>query len=104
LAPLCCSFLPGAASLLRFVGSESQRPFAIVIVGGFIVDFAMRPLLLPTVYLWFGRPGDKLPSPERPSKITEQWQPPDKLRRMRVTHPGTHIMVGAENGGRSETE
>jgi cobalt-zinc-cadmium resistance protein CzcA len=52
--------LPAAAS--HAIGSDSQRPFAIVIVGGLIVDLLMSTLLLPTFYAWWARPGDRLPS------------------------------------------
>jgi cobalt-zinc-cadmium resistance protein CzcA len=31
---------------------------AIVIVGGLVVDLVMSFYLLPTLYLWFARPGD----------------------------------------------
>lgn len=52
------------ASLSHDIGSDSQRPFAIVIVGGLIVDLLISVMLLPTLYVWFARPGDKLPGAE----------------------------------------
>ena len=52
------------AALSHDIGSDSQRPFAIVIVGGLIVDLAISLVLLPTLYVWFARPSDKLPSPD----------------------------------------
>jgi cobalt-zinc-cadmium resistance protein CzcA len=52
------------AALSRGIGSDSQRPFAIVIVGGLIVDLIMSIFLLPTVYVWIARDTDKLPAPE----------------------------------------
>jgi heavy metal efflux system protein len=52
------------AALSRGIGSDSQRPFAIVIVGGLIGALALSIFLLPTLYVWFAREGDKLPSPE----------------------------------------
>jgi heavy metal efflux system protein len=52
------------AALSHDIGSDSQRPFAIVIVGGLIVDLLISVMLLPTLYVWFARPGDKLPSAE----------------------------------------
>ncbi|HEV2176707.1 MAG TPA: CusA/CzcA family heavy metal efflux RND transporter [Terriglobia bacterium] len=52
------------AALSHDIGSDSQRPFAIVIVGGLIVDLVVSVFLLPTLYVWFARPGDKLPSAE----------------------------------------
>jgi heavy metal efflux system protein len=51
--------LPAAVS--RGIGSDSQRPFAIVIVGGLVADLAISLILLPTLYTWFARPEDKLP-------------------------------------------
>ena len=51
--------LPAAVS--HAVGSDSQRPFAIVIVGGLMVNLAMSIFILPTLYVWFAREGDKLP-------------------------------------------
>jgi heavy metal efflux system protein len=55
--------LPAAMS--HAIGSDSQRPFAIVIVGGLIVALAMSIFLLPTLYVWVARKTDKLPEPEK---------------------------------------
>ncbi|MGA3028601.1 MAG: CusA/CzcA family heavy metal efflux RND transporter [Bryobacteraceae bacterium] len=52
------------AALSHEIGSDSQRPFAIVIVGGLISALAMSVFLLPTLYVWIAREGDKLPIPE----------------------------------------
>src|SRR5271163_1716995 len=52
------------AALSHAIGSDSQRPFAIVIVGGLVVNLAMSIFILPTLYVWFAREGDKLPAPE----------------------------------------
>jgi cobalt-zinc-cadmium resistance protein CzcA len=52
------------AALSHGIGSDSQRPFAIVIVGGLISDLVMSIILLPTLYVWFARKGDQLPKPE----------------------------------------
>jgi cobalt-zinc-cadmium resistance protein CzcA len=52
------------AALSHEIGSDSQRPFAIVIVGGLISDLVMSIVLLPTLYVWMAREGDKLPNPE----------------------------------------
>jgi heavy metal efflux system protein len=52
------------AALSHAIGSDSQRPFAIVIVGGLMVNLAMSIFILPTMYVWFAREGDKLPEPE----------------------------------------
>jgi cobalt-zinc-cadmium resistance protein CzcA len=53
------------AALSRGIGSDSQRPFAIVIVGGLIGALLLSIFLLPTLYVWVARDGDKLPEPER---------------------------------------
>jgi len=52
------------ASLSHGIGSDSQRPFAIVIVGGLMVDLVMSIFLLPTLYVWIAREDDKLPAPD----------------------------------------
>ena len=52
------------AALSHDIGSDSQRPFAIVIVGGLVSDLVMSIFLLPTLYAWFARDGDKLPQAE----------------------------------------
>jgi cobalt-zinc-cadmium resistance protein CzcA len=52
------------AALSHGIGSDSQRPFAIVIVGGLMVDLVMSVFLLPTLYVWMARDTDKLPAPE----------------------------------------
>ncbi|MGB7586174.1 MAG: efflux RND transporter permease subunit, partial [Terriglobales bacterium] len=54
--------LPAAMS--HDIGSDSQRPFAIVIVGGLIVELFISVVLLPTLYVSWARPADKLPPPE----------------------------------------
>ena len=53
------AMLPAAMS--HGIGSDSQRPFAIVIVGGLIADLVMSILLLPTLYVWVARDKDVLP-------------------------------------------
>jgi cobalt-zinc-cadmium resistance protein CzcA len=57
------------AALSHAIGSDSQRPFAIVIVGGLVSDLIMSIFLLPTLYVWFARDGDRLPEPEPSSEI-----------------------------------
>jgi cobalt-zinc-cadmium resistance protein CzcA len=52
------------AALSHEIGSDSQRPFAIVIVGGLISDLAMSIFLLPTLYVWMARDHDVLPDVE----------------------------------------
>src|SRR5579883_918408 len=51
--------LPAAVS--HGIGSDSQRPFAIVIVGGLVADLVISVILLPTLYVWLARSDDKLP-------------------------------------------
>jgi len=52
------------AALSHGIGSDSQRPFAIVIVGGLVSSLVISVMLLPTLYVWIARDGDKLPAPE----------------------------------------
>jgi cobalt-zinc-cadmium resistance protein CzcA len=54
--------LPAATS--HAIGSDTQRPFAIVIVGGLVAALVLSIFLLPTLYVWFAREGDTLPEPE----------------------------------------
>jgi cobalt-zinc-cadmium resistance protein CzcA len=54
--------LPAAMS--HGIGSDSQRPFAIVIVGGLISDLLMSIFLLPTLYVWMAGDNDVLPERE----------------------------------------
>jgi len=52
------------AALSHAIGSDSQRPFAIVIVGGLIADLVMSIFLLPTLYVWVAGERDVLPLAE----------------------------------------
>ena len=52
------------AALSHGIGSDSQRPFAIVIVGGLLANLMIGIFLLPTLYTWFAREGDQLPEPD----------------------------------------
>jgi len=61
--------LPAAMS--HEIGSDSQRPFAIVIVGGLTLGLVMSVFLLPTLYVWWARPTDHLPSPEEAKSVYE---------------------------------
>jgi cobalt-zinc-cadmium resistance protein CzcA len=54
--------LPAAVS--HGIGSDSQRPFAIVIVGGLMTNLLMSVFLLPTLYVWVARETDVLPTVE----------------------------------------
>jgi cobalt-zinc-cadmium resistance protein CzcA len=49
------------AALSRGIGSDSQRPFAIVIVGGLLAALFISIYLLPTMYAWIARDTDQLP-------------------------------------------
>jgi cobalt-zinc-cadmium resistance protein CzcA len=53
------------AALSHAIGSDSQRPFAIVIVGGLIADLVMSIFLLPTLYVWIAGERDVLPVAEQ---------------------------------------
>ena len=55
--------LPAAVS--HGIGSDSQRPFAIVIVGGLMGALIINIFLLPTLYVWSARPTDVLPPPDK---------------------------------------
>ncbi len=50
------------AALSHGIGSDSQRPFAIVIVGGLIADLIISVILLPTLYTMMARADDQLPA------------------------------------------
>jgi cobalt-zinc-cadmium resistance protein CzcA len=54
--------LPAATS--HGIGSDSQRPFAIVIVGGLVSALVISVFLLPTLYVWIAGEHDVLPTPE----------------------------------------
>ena len=49
------------AALSHGIGSDSQRPFAIVIVGGLLTELALSLVLLPAFYAWMAGPKDVLP-------------------------------------------
>ena len=51
--------LPAAMS--HAIGSDSQRPFAIVIVGGLIANLVIGVFLMPALYVWMARDDDALP-------------------------------------------
>jgi cobalt-zinc-cadmium resistance protein CzcA len=54
--------LPAAMS--HGIGSDSQKPFAIVIVGGLMASLILSIFILPTLYVWVARETDVLPAPE----------------------------------------
>jgi cobalt-zinc-cadmium resistance protein CzcA len=49
------------AALSHGIGSDSQRPFAIVIVGGLLANLVIGVFLLPTLYVMFAGDNDVLP-------------------------------------------
>jgi heavy metal efflux system protein len=57
------------AALSHGIGSDSQRPFAIVIVGGLITNLLMSVFLLPTLYVWVARPDDILPAADDAEEV-----------------------------------
>jgi cobalt-zinc-cadmium resistance protein CzcA len=59
------------AALSHAIGSDSQRPFAIVIVGGLIAALVMSVFLLPTLYVWVAGERDVLPLAEESFEIGE---------------------------------
>jgi cobalt-zinc-cadmium resistance protein CzcA len=52
------------AALSHAIGSDSQRPFAIVIVGGLLANLVIGVFLMPTLYVWMAREDDVLPASE----------------------------------------
>jgi len=52
------------AALSHGIGSDSQRPFAIVIVGGLLANLVIGVFLLPTLYVMFAGDNDVLPKVE----------------------------------------
>jgi heavy metal efflux system protein len=60
------------AALSHAIGSDSQRPFAVVVVGGLIGDLIMSIFLLPTFYVWWARPTDHLPPVEEARSVYER--------------------------------
>ena len=59
------------ADLSHAIGSDSQRPFAIVIVGGLIAALIMSVFLLPTLYVWIAGDRDVLPAAEEGFEVGE---------------------------------
>ncbi len=68
---LVASFGLLPAALSRGIGSDSQRPFAIVIVGGLIAALILGIYLLPTLYVWVAGPRDALPMQEPDRELLE---------------------------------
>jgi len=57
------------AALSHAIGSDSQRPFAIVIVGGLLANLVIGVFLMPALYVWMAREDDILP----PVEIAEEF-------------------------------
>jgi cobalt-zinc-cadmium resistance protein CzcA len=55
------------AAMSHAIGSDSQRPFAIVIVGGLVAALLMSVIILPTLYVWVANDEDQLPGVEAAS-------------------------------------
>jgi len=69
LRPVMMTMLVAALGLLpaamsHGIGSDAQRPFAIVIVGGLMATLFMSVFVLPTLYMWFASDKDMLPERE----------------------------------------
>ena len=69
LRPIMMTMLVATLGLLSAatshgIGSDSQRPFAIVIVGGLVGALVISVFLLPTIYVWIAGEHDVLPTPE----------------------------------------
>jgi len=67
LRPIMMTMLVAAlglvpAALSHGIGSDSQRPFAIVIVGGLIAALPLAVFLLPALYVSFAGPRDFAPA------------------------------------------
>ena len=57
------------AALSHAIGSDSQRPFAIVIVGGLLANLVIGVFLLPTLYVWWAKVDDELPVSENSTEF-----------------------------------
>jgi cobalt-zinc-cadmium resistance protein CzcA len=57
------------AALSKAIGSDSQRPFAIVIVGGLVAALILGVFLLPVLYVWLAGETDVLPEPEHGEEV-----------------------------------
>ncbi|HVU48212.1 MAG TPA: efflux RND transporter permease subunit [Terracidiphilus sp.] len=69
LRPIMMTMLVATLGLLpaampHGIGSDSQRPFAIVIVGGMVANLLMSVFMLPTLYVAMAGEHDILPEPD----------------------------------------
>jgi cobalt-zinc-cadmium resistance protein CzcA len=69
------------AALSHDIGSDSQRPFALVIVGGLLTNLAISVFLLPTLYAVLAGRGDLAV----PLAIAEGASPTSRARRRRAS-------------------
>jgi heavy metal efflux system protein len=69
---LVASFGLLPAALSRGIGSDSQRPFAIVIVGGLMAALILGIFLLPTLYVWVAGERDALAALDADSAREEE--------------------------------
>jgi cobalt-zinc-cadmium resistance protein CzcA len=69
---LVASFGLLPAALSRGIGSDSQRPFAIVIVGGLMAALILGIFLLPTLYVWLAGERDAVPARDADSAGEEE--------------------------------
>src|SRR5262249_42722561 len=83
------------AALSHDIGSDSQRPFALVIVGGLLTNLAISVFLLPTLYAVLAGPGDLAAvAPPPPAAAAPQEEPaPRPLRRRGVWAPNSRPAV-----------
>jgi len=92
LRPIMMTMLVAALGLLpaalsHAIGSDSQRPFAIVIVGGLFGAFLLSAILLPTLYVWVARDGDRLPEPE------PEFAENNELQRVLIQQKSTFLIL-----------
>ena len=70
-------------ALSHSIGSETQKPLAVVIIGGLLSATALTLIVLPTLYLVFvGRGGQTTPDASRP---TSELRPQQELSEAPVT-------------------
>jgi Cu/Ag efflux pump CusA len=50
----------------RIPGHEIEHPLAVVILGGLVTSTMLNLLVLPALYLRFGKPGPALGGPSSP--------------------------------------
>ena len=70
---LVASFGLLPAALSPAIGSDSQRPFAIVIVGGLMAALILGIFLLPVLYVWVAGERDSLPENRIRRKSEPRW-------------------------------